>query len=210
MAPKDLLPPHHRGAHVHAQKCGCGSLHLALPLSHWFGPIPEHCHPWVPAHPYLLTVLQVIKYTLDPVWKPFTVPLVSLCDGDMEKPIQVMCYDYDNDGGHDFIGEFQTSVSQMCEARDGVPREFECINPKKQKKKKNYKNSGVIILRSCKVSQPGWAWCRGKVWGHTERYHCRRERALGVEPASEVKGNLLCRVQLTICNLMNYTVHGIL
>lgn len=34
---------------------------------------------------------------------------------------QVMCYDYDNDGGHDFIGEFQTSVSQMCEARDGVP-----------------------------------------------------------------------------------------
>lgn len=25
-------------------------------------------------------------------------------------PPQVMCYDYDNDGGHDFIGEFQTSV----------------------------------------------------------------------------------------------------
>ncbi|XP_059940542.1 copine-2 isoform X3 [Mesoplodon densirostris] len=95
---------------------------------------------------------EVIKYTLDPVWKPFTVPLVSLCDGDMEKPIQVMCYDYDNDGGHDFIGEFQTSVSQMCEARDGIPREFECINPKKQKKK-NYKNSGVIILRSCKINR---------------------------------------------------------
>lgn len=36
-------------------------------------------------------------------------------------PPQVMCYDYDNDGGHDFIGEFQTSVSQMCGARDGVP-----------------------------------------------------------------------------------------
>ncbi|CAO2610446.1 Cpne2 [Lemmus lemmus] len=32
---------------------------------------------------------EVIKSTLDPVWKPFTVPLVSLCDGDMEKPIQV-------------------------------------------------------------------------------------------------------------------------
>lgn len=36
-----------------------------------------------------LPMLQVIKYTLDPVWKPFTVPLVSLCDGDMDKPIQV-------------------------------------------------------------------------------------------------------------------------
>lgn len=32
---------------------------------------------------------QAIKYTLDPVWKPFTVPLVSLCDGDMEKLIKV-------------------------------------------------------------------------------------------------------------------------
>ncbi|XP_017358157.1 copine-2 isoform X1 [Cebus imitator] len=96
---------------------------------------------------------EVIKYTLDPVWKPFTVPFVSLCDGDMEKPIQVMCYDYDNDGGHDFIGEFQTSVSQMCEARDGVPLEFDCINPKKQRKKKNYKNSGIIILRSCKINR---------------------------------------------------------
>ncbi|XP_030897461.1 copine-2 [Leptonychotes weddellii] len=71
----------------------------------------------------------------------------------MEKAIQVMCYDYDNDGGHDFIGEFQTSVSRMCEARDGVPVEFECINPKKQRKKKNYKNSGIIILRSCKINR---------------------------------------------------------
>lgn len=32
--------------------------------------------------------------------------------------------------------------------------EFDCINPKKQKKKKNYKNSGIIIVKSCKVSTP--------------------------------------------------------
>lgn len=40
---------------------------------------------------------------------------------------QVMCYDYDNDGGHDFIGEFQTSVSQMCEARDSIPVRWACV-----------------------------------------------------------------------------------
>lgn len=33
---------------------------------------------------------------------------------------QVVCYDYDNDGGHDFIGEFQTSVAKMCEAQDAL------------------------------------------------------------------------------------------
>ncbi|XP_055582443.1 copine-2 isoform X2 [Falco biarmicus] len=96
---------------------------------------------------------EVIKYTLDPVWKPFTVPLVSLCDGDVEKQIKVMCYDYDSDGGHDFIGEFQTSVARMCEAQDASPLELECINPKKQKKKKNYKNSGIIIVKYCKITR---------------------------------------------------------
>uniref|UniRef100_A0AAR2L774 Copine-2 n=1 Tax=Pygocentrus nattereri TaxID=42514 RepID=A0AAR2L774_PYGNA len=85
---------------------------------------------------------EVIKNTLDPVWKPFTVPLISLCNGDVDRNIKVLCYDYDNDGGHDFIGEFQTTVTKMSEV------EFECINPKKQKKKKNYKNSGIIILKS--------------------------------------------------------------
>uniref|UniRef100_A0A6Q2Y880 Copine-2 n=1 Tax=Esox lucius TaxID=8010 RepID=A0A6Q2Y880_ESOLU len=94
---------------------------------------------------------EVIKNTLDPVWKPFTVPLISLCNGDVDRSIKVLCYDYDNDGGHDFIGEFQTTVTKMSEAQNSL--EFECINPKKQKKKKSYKNSGVIILKSCKVER---------------------------------------------------------
>lgn len=45
---------------------------------------------------------------------------------------QVMCYDYDNDGGHDFIGEFQTSVSQMREARDGIPVRRMCVTLRPQ------------------------------------------------------------------------------
>eukprot|EP00063_Salmo_salar_P029663 XP_014004498.1 PREDICTED: copine-2 isoform X3 [Salmo salar] len=96
---------------------------------------------------------EVIKNTLDPVWKPFTVPLISLCNGDVDRSIKVLCYDYDNDGGHDFIGEFQTTVNKMSEAQNSLEIEFECINPKKQKKKKSYKNSGIIILKSCKVER---------------------------------------------------------
>lgn len=34
--------------------------------------------------------------------------------------LQVLCYDYDNDGGHDFIGEFQTTVAKMSEAQNSV------------------------------------------------------------------------------------------
>nr|XP_020442919.1 copine-2-like [Monopterus albus] len=96
---------------------------------------------------------EVIKNTLDPAWKPFTVPLISLCNGDVDRSIKVLCFDYDNDGGHDFIGEFQTTVARMSESQNSVEVEFDCINPKKQKKKKNYKNSGVIIVKSCKIAR---------------------------------------------------------
>lgn len=34
--------------------------------------------------------------------------------------LQVLCYDYDNDGGHDFIGEFLTTVTKMSEAQNSV------------------------------------------------------------------------------------------
>ncbi|XP_038873390.1 copine-2-like isoform X2 [Salvelinus namaycush] len=63
---------------------------------------------------------EVIKNTLDPVWKPFTVPLISLCDGDVDRSIKVLCYDYDNDGSPDFIGEFQTTVTKMSEAQNSL------------------------------------------------------------------------------------------
>ncbi|XP_078067145.1 copine-2 [Mustelus asterias] len=96
---------------------------------------------------------EVIKNTLDPVWKPFSTPLVSLCNGDLEKTVKILCYDYDNDGGHDFIGESQTTVAKMSEANSSTEVEFECINAKKQKKKKNYKNSGIIVVKSCKVTR---------------------------------------------------------
>ncbi len=41
---------------------------------------------------------------------------------------QVLCYDYDNDGGHDFIGEFQTTVNKMSEAQNGVEVGLPSIN----------------------------------------------------------------------------------
>lgn len=80
----------------------------------------------------------------------------------------------------------EVSVSFFCVAQ----LEFECINPKKQRKKKNYKNSGIIILRSCKVNQRGQARARGQVSGHTEG----TDRALDLEPARPVFKSRLCHI----------------
>ncbi|XP_071341823.1 copine-3-like isoform X5 [Trachinotus anak] len=94
---------------------------------------------------------EVVKNNLNPTWRPFRIPLQSLCGGDMDKAIKVECYDYDNDGSHDLIGSFETTMTRLQEASQTSPAEFECINSKKKQKKKGYKNSGVVSVKLCKV-----------------------------------------------------------
>ncbi|KAJ8259575.1 hypothetical protein GJAV_G00171010 [Gymnothorax javanicus] len=65
----------------------------------------------------------------------------------------VHCSDYDSDGSHDLIGIFETNVSELQKASDGSPVEFDCIHPQKKQKKKSYKNSGVVKIKSCKIQQ---------------------------------------------------------
>uniref|UniRef100_A0A8C2J1T5 Copine I n=1 Tax=Cyprinus carpio TaxID=7962 RepID=A0A8C2J1T5_CYPCA len=71
---------------------------------------------------------EVIKNNLNPSWKKFMVSLHTFCSGDLNKPIK---------------------VSKGFYAQSDV--EFDCIHPEKQKKKKSYKNSGVIRIKYCKV-----------------------------------------------------------
>uniref|UniRef100_A0A3P8ZFK7 Copine-3 n=1 Tax=Esox lucius TaxID=8010 RepID=A0A3P8ZFK7_ESOLU len=94
---------------------------------------------------------EVVKNNLNPTWKPFRIPLQSLCGGEMDKPIKVECYDYDDDGSHDLIGVFETTMTRLQEASRTSPAEFECINSKKKQKKKGYKNSGVVSVKLCQV-----------------------------------------------------------
>ncbi|XP_015671048.1 copine-1 isoform X1 [Protobothrops mucrosquamatus] len=94
---------------------------------------------------------EVIKNNLNPSWKKFSVPLQTFCSGDFNRQIKVHCYDYDSDGSHDLIGSFESTLSQLQKAGDSSPVEFECIHPEKKRKKKSYKNSGIIRLKSCKI-----------------------------------------------------------
>uniref|UniRef100_A0A665VTL6 Copine III n=1 Tax=Echeneis naucrates TaxID=173247 RepID=A0A665VTL6_ECHNA len=71
---------------------------------------------------------EVVKNNLNPTWRPFRIPLQSLCGGDMDKPIKV-------------------NRDPCCFVFSQV--EFECINSKKKQKKKGYKNSGVVVVKLC-------------------------------------------------------------
>ncbi|CAF98784.1 unnamed protein product, partial [Tetraodon nigroviridis] len=94
---------------------------------------------------------EVVKNNLNPTWRPFRIPLQSLCGGDVERPIKVDCFDHNNSGSHDFIGCFETNLAQIQQTSATYAAEFECVNKKKKEKKKGYKNSGIIIVKKCSV-----------------------------------------------------------
>ncbi|KAM3872814.1 copine-4 [Diretmus argenteus] len=94
---------------------------------------------------------ETVMNNLNPVWKTFKVSLNSLCSGDQERKLQGLVWDWDSNGKHDFIGEFEATFKEMRGAMDGRQVQWPCINPKYKVKKKNYKNSGIVILNQCKI-----------------------------------------------------------
>uniref|UniRef100_A0A673ZPC8 Copine IVa n=1 Tax=Salmo trutta TaxID=8032 RepID=A0A673ZPC8_SALTR len=94
---------------------------------------------------------ETVMNNLNPVWKTFKTSLNSLCSGDHDRPLKCTVWDWDSNGKHDYIGEYQATFKEMRGAMDGRQVQWECINPKYQIKKKNYKNSGIVILNQFKL-----------------------------------------------------------
>jgi hypothetical protein len=84
---------------------------------------------------------EVIKKCLDPVWQEFAITMASLCDGDRSRPIVIECFDWDKGEKHDLIGTVSMTFSAL--KQDAV---FPIINEKMKSKKKNYENSGELVL----------------------------------------------------------------
>ncbi|XP_039192146.1 copine-4 isoform X1 [Crotalus tigris] len=94
---------------------------------------------------------EVVMNNLNPAWKAFKVSVNSLCSGDQDRRLKCIVWDWDSNGKHDFIGEFSSTFKEMRGAMEGRQVQWECINPKYKVKKKNYKNSGIVILNLCKI-----------------------------------------------------------
>ena len=41
------------------------------------------------------------------------MPVRAVCNGDYDRVIKIECYDWDKDGGHDFIGECFSSINEL-------------------------------------------------------------------------------------------------
>ncbi|XP_060253898.1 copine-7 isoform X3 [Ovis aries] len=94
---------------------------------------------------------EVVKNDLSPTWQPFKVSLSSLCSCEESRPLKGLVWDYDSRGKHDFIGEFSTTFEEMQRAFGEDQAQWDCVNSKYKQKKRNYKNSGVVILADLKL-----------------------------------------------------------
>jgi len=93
-----------------------------------------------------------INNNCNPVWKPFIIPIRSLCNGDLDRNLKFECFDYNESGNHTYIGEFATTTRQLIEG-PGPTNTHPCINMEKKNSKRSYKNSGHIHLMNSKMQK---------------------------------------------------------
>merc|ERR1712038_231896 len=93
----------------------------------------------------LVYTSEVIKNNANPKWTGMDKPITELCNGDYDRDLKIEVFDYDSSGENDLIGEFTTNLRSLSTATRNQTK-YEVINPKKQRNKRNYKNSGTLSV----------------------------------------------------------------
>lgn len=99
---------------------------------------------------------EVIKDTLNPSWRPFIIPLSKLLANNdrAADEFKIEVFDWDSDGGHDFIGAFVTTFARIEAGDAGDGHLFPLISEKKKAKKgSSYKNSGIFCVDSVRTQR---------------------------------------------------------
>jgi len=91
---------------------------------------------------------EIIKNTLDPQWKTFTLSVAQLCGGDFTRSIKIECFDWDASGKDDLIGITHITLGDMVDTKK--PREIGLVNPEYVSKKK-YVDSGKLFIKEAVI-----------------------------------------------------------
>lgn len=83
-----------------------------------------------------------IENSLNPMWNATKIPMSTLCNGDIDRPLKIDILDWEKNGKHNFMGTVQTSCRALL-TNNGAG--MDVIEPDKKAKKKNYINSGTLL-----------------------------------------------------------------
>jgi len=94
---------------------------------------------------------EVVKKNLNPTFKRFSLNAAILCNCNRDMPLLWQVKDWNKNGEEKFIGQFEASLNTIM---DSSSKEFDLIYEKKQKKHKDYVNSGVFTFQECTLNVP--------------------------------------------------------
>ena len=60
---------------------------------------------------------EVIKETLNPDWRPFSMPVASLTGSSPDRKLRFQCHGGNHSGTTDFIGEFQITYAELLSGK---------------------------------------------------------------------------------------------
>ena len=95
-----------------------------------------------------------VMNNLSPTFPVVRIPMLNLCNGDINRPIIIEILDYDSNGTHDPMGAVHTSVKMLMDS-GGKP--FDVIEDSKKGTsvgtvfKKAYVNSGLFMANNCSI-----------------------------------------------------------
>merc|ERR1711997_135267 len=81
---------------------------------------------WVQVHQ-----TEVVKKNYNPTWKDFVLPIQTICNGDLLRPLMIKVFDWDKNSDDD-VGQFETSLRAVKEKLEKkIPAVFPLVNPAK-------------------------------------------------------------------------------
>jgi len=83
-----------------------------------------------------------VKNNLNPKWEPATIDVNTLCDGDLDRRLQVAIFDHEGSGKHETMGTFETTTNELLKAAGRST-----FTPKK-----GSKSYGTISVDECKIT----------------------------------------------------------
>lgn len=88
-----------------------------------------------------------IQNTLDPHWGVQRIPMYSLCNGDLDRPLKIEVFDHESSGKHVSMGAVNTSVRSMLTSHGAAMPVIEAD----KKDKKGYTNSGTMTATNVSI-----------------------------------------------------------
>ena len=91
---------------------------------------------------------SVIDNSLNPKWAAVKIPMSSLCNGDLDRPLKIEILDFNKNGKHASMGVVETSVRGLLTSGGAG---LDVVEPEKKLKKKGYTNSGTLSAANCMI-----------------------------------------------------------